>query len=140
LIIAASPRDHSRMKTAALIVRSAYPLCLIAVIALSLMPQPPRLGIDFEYLDKAEHALAYAALGFLGLGFFGGIERARKNAFLASTSLGLAVGVAIEFVQPYVGRDFEVADMAVDLAGLLLGALAFVAIRRLGAGRRGGSV
>jgi VanZ family protein len=112
-----------------MIARAAYPLCLAAVIVLSLMPRPPRIDIDFDYLDKAEHAIAYAALGFLGLAFFSDVGARGKSGLLSSVGFGLAVGVAIEFIQPYVGRNFELADMAVDLAGLLVGALALAAAR-----------
>jgi VanZ family protein len=33
----------------------------------------------------------------------------------------VALGIALEFVQAHVGRDFEVADMAADALGVLLG-------------------
>ena len=33
----------------------------------------------------------------------------------------VAMGVAIEFIQPFTGRSFEVADMAADGIGVLLG-------------------
>jgi VanZ family protein len=33
----------------------------------------------------------------------------------------VAMGVAIEFIQPFTGRDFEVADMLADALGVALG-------------------
>ena len=33
----------------------------------------------------------------------------------------IAMGVAIEFIQPYTGRDFEIADMLADALGVALG-------------------
>lgn len=33
----------------------------------------------------------------------------------------VAMGIAIEFIQPYTGRDFELGDMLADLAGVLAG-------------------
>ena len=33
----------------------------------------------------------------------------------------IAMGIAIEFIQPYTGRHFEVADMVADALGVLLG-------------------
>jgi VanZ family protein len=33
----------------------------------------------------------------------------------------IAMGVAIEFIQPLTGRNFELADMAADAIGVLLG-------------------
>jgi VanZ family protein len=129
LIKGPPPGDHRRMNIRSMVARAAYPLCLAAVIVLSLMPQPPRIDIDFDYLDKVEHALAYAALGFLGLAFFRDAGAREKLDFLLSVGFGFAVGVAIEFIQPVFGRNFELADMAVDLAGLLVGALALHAAR-----------
>jgi VanZ family protein len=117
------------MKPASIAIRSAYPLCLVAVSALSLAPKLPRIGIDFAYLDKTEHAIAYVALGFLGLAFFGDVGRRGRAAFILSVGIGIALGVAIEFIQPFVGRSFELADMAVDLAGLCVGALAARAVK-----------
>jgi VanZ family protein len=111
------------MRLASIVIRSVYPLCLASVIALSLMPRPPRIPIDVAYLDKIEHAIAYIALGFLGHAFFGDLGKRGGAALFLSIGIGFAVGVAIEFIQPYVGRNFELADMAVDLGGLCVGAL-----------------
>jgi VanZ family protein len=33
----------------------------------------------------------------------------------------IAMGVAIEFIQPYTGRHFELADMLADALGVALG-------------------
>ncbi len=33
----------------------------------------------------------------------------------------IAMGVAIEFIQPFTGRQFEAADMAANALGVLLG-------------------
>jgi VanZ family protein len=33
----------------------------------------------------------------------------------------IAMGVAIEFIQPFTGRNFEVADMAADAIGVAIG-------------------
>lgn len=42
----------------------------------------------------------------------------------------IAMGIAIEFIQPYTGRQFELADMAADALGVLLGwAVALAALR-----------
>jgi VanZ family protein len=111
------------MRLASIAIRSAYPLCLVSVTALSLMPRPPRIAIDVANLDKIEHAIAYIALGFLGHAFFGDLGKRGGAALLLSVGIGIALGVAIEFIQPYVGRNFELADMAVDLGGLCIGAL-----------------
>lgn len=41
----------------------------------------------------------------------------------------VAMGIAIEFIQPYTGRNFEVADMLADALGVLIGwALALIVV------------
>jgi len=41
----------------------------------------------------------------------------------------VAMGVAIEFIQPYTGRNFELADMAADAIGVALGWGAALGVR-----------
>ena len=42
----------------------------------------------------------------------------------------VAMGIAIEFIQPYTGRDFELADMLADALGVALGwGVALVGVR-----------
>jgi VanZ family protein len=117
------------MRPASIVIRSVYPLCLVSVTALSLVPRPPRIDIDIAYLDKIEHAIAYIALGFLGHAFFSDQGKPGVAAPFLSVGIGLAVGVAIEFIQPFAGRNFELADMAVDLGGLCVGALSACIIK-----------
>lgn len=48
----------------------------------------------------------------------------------------IAMGIAIEFIQPYTGRNFELADMAADALGVLLGWAVAVAALRVRVGAR----
>ena len=87
----------------------------------------PSSGGDqwFPYADKFQHAAAFLALGGLLLAL---AERARYAAVCAAL---LAFGGAIEVAQylmPY-GRSAEWADLAADGLGILLAALASLAIR-----------
>lgn len=87
----------------------------------------PSSGGDqwFAYADKFQHAAAFLALGALLLAL---AERARYAAVCAAL---LAFGGAIEVAQylmPY-GRSAEWADLAADGLGILLAALASLAIR-----------
>lgn len=40
----------------------------------------------------------------------------------------VAMGIALEFIQPRFGRDFEVADMAADAIGVALGWIAALVV------------
>jgi VanZ family protein len=77
-----------------------------------------------EISDKIEHVGAYFVLAFLPA-----IHERRR--FVIAAAIGaVALGIALEYVQLYSGwRDFEVADMVADAAGVCLGA----AIGTLGA-------
>lgn len=89
-------------------------LALIAVTVLSLMPSPPQPPV--LAWDKAQHAIAYAVLGWSFLQAWEGRHPLRWSVFL------LAVGVAIEVLQGLSGeRMFEWADMLADGAGIALG-------------------
>jgi len=88
----------------------------------SVMHSPPSLG--FAQGDKLEHLGSYVLVMF----WFCQLYAARRAR--VGYALGfVALGVALEFVQGWLGyRDFEVADMVADAAGVALGwgaALAF---------------
>ena len=88
---------------------------LVALIVwLSLTPSPPT--IDIEQGDKLGHAFAYANVMFWFAQLY------LRAAVRLRYALGfIALGVALEFIQAQVGRDFEVADMAADAIGVALG-------------------
>jgi len=81
----------------------------------SVMHSPPSLG--FEQGDKLEH------LGSYGLVMFWFCQLYAARRIRLGYALGFAaLGVALEFVQRWIGyRDFEVADMVADAAGVALG-------------------
>ncbi|NBU25981.1 MAG: hypothetical protein EBS39_10295 [Gammaproteobacteria bacterium] len=87
----------------------------------------PSSGGDqwFPYADKFQHAAAFLALGGLLLAL---AERARYAAVcVALLAFGGAIEVA-QYLMPY-GRSAEWADLAADGLGILLAALASLAIR-----------
>ena len=80
----------------------------------SLTPSPP--SINIEQSDKLGHAFFYAATMFWFAQLY------LRAAVRVRYALGLvALGIALEFVQDWVGRDFELADMAADAVGIALG-------------------
>ena len=86
-----------------------------AIVFLSLTPKPPDAG--FEYGDKLGHLAAYSLLTF----WFCWLYRDR-NTRLAYAIGWIALGVALEFAQGATGyRSFELADMAANSLGVLLG-------------------
>ncbi len=87
-------------------------LLLITIIVLSLWPHAYPTGSGMS--DKLGHFLAYAAIAFTSS--FGWPRRAGRAA------AGLAImGLAIETVQPFIGRSGDVADWMADLIGLAAG-------------------
>lgn len=86
-----------------------------AILALALMPMSGAPGAPGA--DKIVHAVAFAGLG----GWFGALSTDHRQL----TAVGLALlvfGAAIELLQGMVGwRDASLADLAADVAGLVLG-------------------
>jgi VanZ family protein len=86
-----------------------------AIALLSLLPRAPQIGI--EHGDKLGHFAAYSLLMF----WFCQLYRAR-NARIAYAAGWIAMGVALEFAQEATGyRSFELADIAANSLGVLLG-------------------
>jgi VanZ family protein len=86
-----------------------------AIVFGSVMHSPPSLG--FEQSDKLEHIGSYGLVMF----WFCQLYAARR-ARLAYALGFVALGVALEFVQGWLGyRDFELADMLADTAGVAFG-------------------
>lgn len=85
-----------------------------------------------EISDKSGHFLAYTAFSFSLFFAFSslpegetGVKVLSRNgrSYLLSLVIGMALGIFVEIVQPYVGRSRELADALADLLGILLGLL-----------------
>ena len=86
------------------------------VIYLSLTPSPPEV-LDFAFSDKLEHLFAYSVL----MGWLGQLYVSTRQQNLLAVGFCL-MGVALEFAQGWGGhRFFDVADMAANTLGVLLG-------------------
>lgn len=86
-----------------------------AIVFLSLTPKPPDPG--FAYGDKLGHLLAYGLLMF----WFCFLYRYRYTR-LAYGIGWVLLGIALEFAQGATGdRSFEIADMAANSLGVLVG-------------------
>ena len=104
---------YSNRATWLLAWRACFWMCVVAVLVLSLMPPAPHM--PSTGWDKANHALAFAVLAWLGCSAWPG----RTTRVLCGL---LAFGVLIEGLQsltPY--RVAEWADLLADVLGLALG-------------------
>ena len=103
-------------------------ILVAVVIWLSVTPSPP--SIDVEQGDKLGHLLAYGTLMFWFAQLY------VRTSVRVRYAIGfVAMGVALEFVQAHIGRDFEVADMAADAIGVALGWAGALVIRLAPLGR-----
>jgi VanZ family protein len=92
--------------------RWAFLLCLIVVLALSLLPAQP---LPTTGWDKANHVLAFAVLAVLGCRSY---PKRRIRVLLGL----LAYGVLIELLQALTGyRTAELLDVVADAVGLVIG-------------------
>jgi VanZ family protein len=82
------------------------------------------VGVRLRLNDKVEHGVEYATGGFLAAGAFGFL-RGRRGFAAAVAFCGLW-GASDEWHQSFVpGRDSSVFDLAADVAGCTIGALAW---------------
>lgn len=101
--------------------RAAFLVCLAAILYLALDPRPVFAGASS---DKLNHVMAFFALGvLLRLGW------PRLRLVLALFAL-LGLGLMIEVLQHFIGRDAAFGDLLADAIGLLL-AVAATSIFRL---------
>lgn len=108
---------------------SRHRLALLATLLLALTivwgtltPNPPTPDLNSPLSDKLYHVMAFAGLVFPTAWLY-----ARSLAWILP--LAVLFGGAIELVQPYMGREAEVADVLADLVGLALGTVTGLALR-----------
>jgi len=108
-------------------------ITLISITLLSLSPSAPSTPGG---QDKVAHLLAYAALAFLlVLSTRRSPNRvARVLSYLAVT---ICYGIVVEIVQQFTGRELDVADMAANALGAVIGTLVGLATRRIISRTRG---
>jgi VanZ family protein len=104
-----------------------------AILVLSLLPEVP---IDVEFLmglDKVQHWLAYAMLGFLVLITINKRGRSLLLFYGISVFSCTMYGGLIEVLQRFTGRTPETVDFFVNMFGAAVGgiaALGFIEISR----------
>ncbi len=93
-------------------------MAIFAVIVGSLLPAdsaPIRTLDRLPFSDKFDHLAMYAVLALLPA-----LHEEKKVVWWMAGG-AVAMGIALEFVQLYVGRDFEIGDMIADAVGVALG-------------------
>ena len=86
------------------------------IVYLTLTPTPLRETTEDLLLDKAYHAIAFAALVFPAAFLY-------RSCLIWLIPAALVFGAAIELIQPYVGRSAQLADFVADVIGVTLGLL-----------------
>jgi VanZ family protein len=105
-------------------------VCFAEIMDWSIKPHPD-LPFGFTHADKAYHALAYAALTFSLL--LAAVWRPGRGAgpvaharWIMAATIGL--GVSLEVIQGFVGRDPDVADAMMNAFGAFLAYSMWMAI------------
>jgi VanZ family protein len=109
------------------VLRVAWLLALVAVIVGSLLPpdSAPIRTLDLlPFSDKFDHMGMYALLAFLPA-----LHEETKVVWWMALG-AVALGIALEFAQLHVGRDFEIGDMVADAVGVSVGLAAGIPLRK----------
>jgi VanZ family protein len=109
------------------LLRVAWLLAIVAVIVGSLLPpdSAPIRTLDLlPFSDKFDHLGMYALLAFLPA-----LHEETKVVWWIALG-AVALGIALEFAQPYVRRDFEIGDMVADAVGVAVGLGAGLPLRK----------
>jgi VanZ family protein len=126
------PDPSASIDRGTLALRIGFIAALAALLLLSLLP-PSSLPPVQTGWDKADHALAWLALGLLGMLAW----PQRKGAVLVGL---VAYGGAVELLQGMTGwRQPEWADLLADVLGLVAAVLVFGAMTALARRTRRGA-
>lgn len=104
-----------------------WPAIIWSVIIFLLLVIPPvhinqKKPLEFSGLDKTIHFLLFGIMVWLWGYYMKTISSTRKNLILQLLLITIVVsvyGIVMEFVQDWVGRDFDVWDMVADTAGAI---------------------
>ena len=102
-------------------VRIILVILFVVTTYLMLTPRPPEIDTGLAHIDKIEHAAVFAVLSFLFSLSMIGLKNSRIRRFVSAVLILCAYGIIMEYLQILTGRNFELADMAADAAGVLAG-------------------
>ena len=72
-------------------------------------------------LRKAAHFAEYTALGVITLLFYGTLTADRTKKFLSAALTGISVPLVDETIQIFSGRGSALADVWIDISGVVFG-------------------
>ncbi len=104
-----------------------WPAIIWSVIIFLLLVMPPininpKKPLGFSGIDKTIHFLLFGIMVWLWGYYQKTISSARKNLILQLFLITMVVsvyGIVMEYVQDWVGRDFDLWDMVADAAGAI---------------------
>lgn len=102
------------------------PLAIVLGLFIIYMSLFTRLNLTQYISDKAMHFLAYGAWAAVACATPRGVDRLAIYAAII-----FATGLAIEIVQPEMGRDKSILDLLANSAGMVVGILLALRARRL---------
>ena len=92
-------------------------LLVLLVCYFSLTSTPPKIDVQFKYLDKLEHLLSYFVLMF----WFAQLYLKNKTRIYYALFF-ILLGITLEVLQGLGGvRFFEYADMLANTTGVVIG-------------------
>ena len=98
----------------------------LAVLFVSTHMPTPDVGVDVAGLDKLIHLWAYAILTFaVMLGWEMTVGALQAKHYFAVWLVGVVYGMFDEATQIPVGRTADMNDWLADVAGIVLGLIAF---------------
>lgn len=122
-----------------------WPAIFWSVIIFLLLVMPPininqEKPLEFSGIDKAIHFLLFGIMVWLWGYYQKTISSTRKNLvphLLRITVIVIIYGIVMEYVQDWVGRDFDVWDMMADTAGAITGFILLLVQKEDPGGNRG---
>ena len=100
----------------------------LAILILSLVPQPPEIITDFELSDKIMHLIAYITLAF-SMGFILPSSFSTIRTILSVVIISSLYGALIEFLQGFTGRTPEGLDLVFDTIGAAIGIFLYFVLK-----------
>ena len=122
-----------------------WPAIIWSVIIFLLLVMPAvninqKKPITFSGLDKTIHFLLFGMMVWFWGFYQKTVSSARKNLALQLffiTIIVIGYGIVMEYVQDWVGRDFDVWDMVADAAGAITAFLVMLVQKEDPGGNRG---